>query len=306
MRTTTTLKLAALTAAAAVVTTGALVATSGASGSAAPSSPTRVVDSSRVSPVGGGHDIETPRLVRIGGTDSAVSDGAVSDTPRLRSQRLDISQRELDVIRFEPLMSPIGAVTPATSSMESYLTSAVLNVHKFWQASFAVSNLKSPQVRYIWPVKGQSFQHGNTCGTSGDDALYYCPADDTIVISQELARNLWEGRWSNRTGAAAADFGVALFVAHEYAHNVQHELGLSGTEKAEEVHADCLAGVWARYSANILDAGDIQEGVAALTLLRDERTVGQTHGNAAERTQAFSTGYNSGLPVTCTQTYLGG
>ena len=72
-----------------------------------------------------------------------------------------------------------------------------------------------PSARFAFPRAGERI--ASACGTTADhDAAFYCPADDTIVIGHRIAE---------RVVATTGDFGAAFIVAHEYAHNVQHELG---------------------------------------------------------------------------------
>ena len=71
------------------------------------------------------------------------------------------------------------------------------------------------------------------CGEPADDrAAFYCPADDTIYVAQRFAADLYAGvvrglpGESAGIGRAAGDFAVAYVLAHEYAHNLQQELGV--------------------------------------------------------------------------------
>ena len=59
-------------------------------------------------------------------------------------------------------------------------------------------------------------------------AAFYCPADDTIYVGQQFAADLYNGVLEGLPGEgnAAGDFAVAYVVAHEYAHNLQTELGI--------------------------------------------------------------------------------
>src|SRR5215204_1651923 len=111
------------------------------------------------------------------------------------------------------------------------------------------------------------------CGAPADDrAAFYCPGDDTIYVAQRFAADLYQrvvrglpGE-SAGYGRAAGDFAVAYVLAHEYAHNLQQELGIfdnSVTESAKpfELQADCLAGAWAQLSG--VSAGRLWRFLAA-------------------------------------------
>ncbi len=79
-----------------------------------------------------------------------------------------------------------------------------------------------------------------------------------------------------------------------------------------ELQADCLAGVWAKQadqSRQILEAGDIEEGLNAASAIGDDRiqrkTQGYvvpdafTHGSSAQRVRWFKLGLESGNLQSC-------
>lgn len=155
------------------------------------------------------------------------------------------------------------------------------------------------------------------CGT-GQSAMgpFYCPADSKVYIDlsffDEMARQL----------NAPGDFAQAYVIAHEVGHHVQHLLGISdqvdqlrrrnpGQSNAlsirMELQADCFAGLWARradQARNILESGDIEEGLNAATAIGDDtlqkKSQGYvvpdafTHGTSAQRVQWFKRGLDSG------------
>jgi predicted metalloprotease len=74
-----------------------------------------------------------------------------------------------------------------------------------------------------------------------------------------------------------------------------------------ELQADFLAGVWAHYAErtkNILEAGDIEEGMNAAAAVGDDRIMKQqqgtvvpdafTHGTSAQRVRWFTLGFKTG------------
>ena len=78
-----------------------------------------------------------------------------------------------------------------------------------------------------------------------------------------------------------------------------------------ELQADCLAGVWAHSTArrDLLERGDLEEGLAAASAVGDDRiqemTSGEvrpdsfTHGSSRQRVAWFQRGFESGDPGAC-------
>jgi predicted metalloprotease len=187
------------------------------------------------------------------------------------------------------------------SKMETFLTSVIGSVDAYWTRTLAANDLPEPHVAYVWLPPGR--QTGTGCGSvAGADAAFYCPNDDTIYVSETFAEQIL------RIGG---DFGVAYVVAHEYAHNVQNELGWLkvGRDiavKPFELQADCLAGTWGNsvYEAGKLHPGDVEEALRTAYAVGDfDRSNPQHHGTPVERRDAWLRGYRSGDPAAC-QAYL--
>ena len=78
-----------------------------------------------------------------------------------------------------------------------------------------------------------------------------------------------------------------------------------------ELQADCFAGVWGHVAQqqNILEPGDVEEGLNAAAAVGDDRiqraTAGRvnaesfTHGSSAQRVSWFRRGFQSGRPQDC-------
>ncbi len=78
-----------------------------------------------------------------------------------------------------------------------------------------------------------------------------------------------------------------------------------------ELQADCLAGVWAHsaYSRDLLEDGDLEEGLAAATAVGDDRIQSQaggrvdpdtfTHGTSEQRRRWFLVGFQEGEVASC-------
>jgi predicted metalloprotease len=149
---------------------------------------------------------------------------------------------------------------------------------------------------------------------------FYCPNDEKIYIDLAFYDEL-------RTRFhAQGDFAEAYVITHELGHHVQHLLGTdekvrraqeqnpsaaNALSVALELQADCYSGVWAYHTKNenILEPGDIDEGLNAAAAVGDDRiqkeTTGHvnvdrfTHGSAAQRASWFRKGFESGDPNAC-------
>jgi predicted metalloprotease len=146
---------------------------------------------------------------------------------------------------------------------------------------------------------------------------FYCPLDRKVYVDLRFFDEL------HRRYKAPGDFAQAYVLAHEVGHHVQNLLGISdqvrslqersGEIQANrlsvrlELQADCFAGVWANRAQqlrNILEPGDIEEGLRAASAVGDDnlqrKTQGYvvpesfTHGSSAERSAWFRRGLESG------------
>jgi uncharacterized protein len=162
------------------------------------------------------------------------------------------------------------------------------------------------------------------CGyTESAVGPFYCPQDEKLYIDLSFYKDL-----KDRYGAPG-DFAQAYVIAHEVGHHVQNQLGImdkvhnaedQAGSQAEanklsvklELQADCFAGIWANnanQTRDILEQGDIQEGLNAASSIGDDRLQMQyqghvapdtfTHGTSAQRVHWFKTGLDSGNIDSC-------
>ena len=163
----------------------------------------------------------------------------------------------------------------------------------------------------------------SACGT-GQSAMgpFYCPLDQKVYIDTTFFSDL-----SSRFGAPG-DFAQAYVIAHEIGHHVQTLAGTSEKVRAAqqrmsqadanalsvrmELQADCYAGVWAHNAARsrqLLQQGDIEEGLRAASAIGDDRIQKQTqgrivpdaftHGSSEQRMRWFKRGLETGDPQAC-------
>lgn len=159
-------------------------------------------------------------------------------------------------------------------------------------------------------------------GASSASGPFYCPADQKVYLDLSFFREL-----DQRFGAPG-DFAQAYVVAHEIGHHVQTLLGVNqqvsrlqqqARSQAEanqlsvrlELQADCFAGLWGHHAArnDLLQEGDIDEGLAAAAAIGDDRLQGQsqgrvvpesfTHGSSAQRAEWLRRGLASGRIEDC-------
>jgi predicted metalloprotease len=163
----------------------------------------------------------------------------------------------------------------------------------------------------------------SACGTAQSAVgPFYCPGDRRVYLDLDQLDQM------QRTLGAEGDFAAAYVIAHEVGHHVQNLLGVldrgeqiklraeererNAVQVRVELQADCLAGLWARRAheaRNILEAGDIEEGLAAAAAVGDDRLQRRargtvmpetfTHGSSAQRVRWFRAGLESGRLDAC-------
>jgi len=161
----------------------------------------------------------------------------------------------------------------------------------------------------------------SACGmASAAVGPFYCPLDSKVYLDLAFFREL------DRRFGAPGDFAQAYVVAHEVGHHVQNLLGLSDQVQAAqqrarskeegnalsvllELQADCFAGVYGHFNQQVLDPGDIEEGLRAAAAIGDDMIQQQsqgyvapeswTHGSSQMRVRWLRQGLTSGDPASC-------
>ena len=208
----------------------------------------------------------------------------------------------------------------AASDPQADFVSVILaDTEDTWGQIFSASGKRYQAPRLVLFTQATS----SACGL-GQAAMgpFYCPADRRVYLDLAFFREL-----ARRFGAPG-DFAQAYVVAHEVGHHVQNLLGISdrvqqmrqrsSAQQANalsvllELQADCLAGVWAHQAQrqrNILEPGDVEEGLRAAAAVGDDtiqrRSQGHvvpeswTHGSSAQRVQWFRRGLAGGRVEQC-------
>ena len=151
---------------------------------------------------------------------------------------------------------------------------------------------------------------------------FYCPGDQKVYIDLGFYDQL-----KNQFNAPG-DFAQAYVIAHEVGHHIQTLNGTSAKVHAarnrvskiegnklsvlQELQADCLTGVWAFHanrSRQLLEKGDVEEGLAAASAIGDDTLQKQsqghvspdsfTQGSSVQRMKWFKAGLNSGDMASC-------
>jgi uncharacterized protein len=183
----------------------------------------------------------------------------------------------------------------------------------------------------IFRQHGQPYEHAklvlfrdaiqSACGfAQAATGPFYCPGDEKVYIDLGFYDELRQ-----RFGAPG-DFAQAYVLTHELGHHVQRLLGTEAKVREAqqqrpdqanalsvglELQADCYAGIWGHETAQrqILEAGDVEEGLAAAAAVGDDRIQrmsgqgvhpeGFTHGTSAQRSTWFRRGFESGRLEDC-------
>jgi hypothetical protein len=224
-------------------------------------------------------------------------------------------------------LSPSGPSTTAPSGQSTlspqtkdFLTRVLGSTEETWGEIFQKSGERYTPTTLVAYTSGTQ----TACGF-GQAAMgpFYCPNDKKIYLDPAFFNEL-----SRRFGAPG-DFAQAYVIAHEVGHHVQDLEGtLNSAHNAQarasetegnaiqvkvELQADCYAGVWAANArdaqGNILEPGDVEEGMRAAEAIGDDtlqrQTQGRivpdsfTHGTSAQRMQALRLGMQTGNPAAC-------
>jgi hypothetical protein len=202
----------------------------------------------------------------------------------------------------------------ADDKLKDFISVILADTEDVWQDIFTRSGRQyQPPKLVLFAQFAQS-----ACGFA-QSAMgpFYCPLDHKVYLDMSFFKEM-QMRFK-----AQGDFAQAYVIAHEVGHHVQTLLGISqrvderrkraGSAEANnlsvrlELQADCLAGVWANRahrSRQILEAGDVEEGLNAASAIGDDRIQKQTqgyivpdaftHGSSDQRVRWFMRGLESG------------
>jgi len=198
-------------------------------------------------------------------------------------------------------------------SLES--CNALDSLNQTWQPLFGKANIPFKQPTLVF------YQGGTRSGCGAAQSAmgpFYCPADQGIYIDTSFYDQL------DRELGAKGDFARYYVMAHEYGHHVQYLTGLADQIRSAqqqdpsranalqvgmELQADCYAGVWAGRHKDLIEPGDMEEGLTAASAIGDDtlmknagRSVNPesfTHGSSADRMKWLKTGLETGNEDVC-------
>lgn len=258
-------------------------------------------------------NVEDRRGMRVGGPGMAISGGGLL---LILALALVTGQNPLDFLGMVtgPQVSVEGGGAPQQGApadeLGQFASTVLASTEDVWTKK--LSNYQPPRLVLF----SQAVQ--SACGTTSSAAgPFYCPLDSQVYLDLSFFQEL------DRRFGAPGDFAQAYVIAHEVGHHLQNQLGIAERVHAArqrisqeegnalsvrmELQADCLAGVWAHYAnrdANMLDPGDIEEGLTAAQAIGDDTIQKQaqgytvpeswTHGSAAQRQQWLRRGLQSG------------
>jgi uncharacterized protein len=209
---------------------------------------------------------------------------------------------------------PAGPVDPAEEERVDFVKAILGDTEDVWNDLFKQMNKQYKEPKLVL----FSGRVNSACGLANSAVgPFYCPGDEKVYIDLSFYKELKD------KFKAPGEFAEAYVVAHEIGHHVQNLLGISdkvhdmqsSAGKAEgnklsvmlELQADFLAGVWANHaqkSRQILDAGDIEDGLRAAAAIGDDklqlesqgyvRPDSFTHGSSEQRVRWFRKGLKTG------------
>ncbi len=203
--------------------------------------------------------------------------------------------------------------TSQYSEVADFVSVVFADIEDSWTKVFASANLKYQPAKLVL----YSGQVQSGCGfNSSQTGPFYCPRDQKIYLDLSFLNEL-------KQMGAAGDFAFAYVIAHENGHHISNLIGTlpkvnsmqARVSKKDsnrlsvllELQADCFAGVWANYASkdrNLLETGDIQEGLQAAAAVGDDALIGNrpdlfTHGTSQQRQEWLSRGLKSGSVGSC-------
>ncbi|MBK8183671.1 MAG: neutral zinc metallopeptidase [Candidatus Competibacteraceae bacterium] len=216
-----------------------------------------------------------------------------------------------------PSRAPSGQAVPVSAAQDEarqFVSVVLADTEDTWNALFRQMGATYQEPKLVLFTGAVQSACGFAQSAVGP---FYCPADQKVYIDLQFFDEL------QRRFKAPGDFAQAYVISHEIGHHVQNLMGITSKVEALraraseaqansvsvrlELQADCFAGVWANHAQKarqILESGDIEEGLNAASAIGDDRLQMRskgyvapdsfTHGSSAQRVRWFKQGITTG------------
>ncbi|MEM8951029.1 MAG: neutral zinc metallopeptidase [Pseudomonadota bacterium] len=218
----------------------------------------------------------------------------------------------------QPQHTVPAELTEQEQQLTEFVSVVLADTEDVWRGIFEQNNLTYQDPTLVLYTD----QTPTACGTGQAAAgPFYCPGDQKMYLDLNFLGEM------KRLGATG-DFALAYVIAHEVGHHVQtlvgtadqvrqmqarsSQIGSNQLQVKMELQADCFAGVWAHHAQkqrNILEEGDIEEGIRAAAAVGDDhlqRMAGRrvvpeafTHGSSQQRMNWLKRGLTTGDTNAC-------
>lgn len=204
----------------------------------------------------------------------------------------------------------------SATQYSSEACAALTSLNETWQPEFQRAGIQFQQPELVL-YSGRVTTRG--CGSaSSASGPFYCPGDLGIYIDTSFYDQL------ARMSGTGGDFARLYVIAHEYGHHIQNLTGIAGQIRSVqqqdprranqlqvrmELQADCYAGVWAGKNRDLIERGDMEEGMQAASSIGDDTLMersgrrinpeGFTHGTSAQRMEALRLGMTNTNDSVC-------
>jgi predicted metalloprotease len=226
------------------------------------------------------------------------------------STEYQIPDANTDVADAQLPGSGTGSADVTTDAGKEFVSRVLGSTERTWSGIFAKDGQDYPEPKLVMFSGFVQSACGKAQSAMGP---FYCPGDQKVYIDLSFYQDM-----KNKLGAPG-DFAQAYVVAHEVGHHLQKVYGILDKVQAArsrmseedgnalqvrtELQADCFAGIWAQEAnarANILEEGDVEEGLNAAAAIGDDRLQKRsqgfvvpesfTHGTSAQRVRWFKQG----------------
>lgn len=192
---------------------------------------------------------------------------------------------------------------------------ALSSLNDTWAPRFQKANIAFQQPTLNFYQGGTNSGCGAASSAMGP---FYCPADNGIYLDTSFYDLM------DKQMGAGGDFARYYVMAHEYGHHIQNLTGMARQIRSAqqqnpreanalqvrmELQADCYAGVWAGTHRELIEPGDLEEGMTAASAIGDDtlqKQAGQnvnpesfTHGSSAQRVEWLRRGIETGDDEAC-------